>query len=85
MSWNYRVINRKYNHPLTGEETNEYGIYEVFYNKNGTIYACSKHKMEPHGETIYELIADLEFMKAALEKPILNYDDIKPELVTQEE
>lgn len=67
--WNYRVIKRT----VTGETT--FGVYEVYYDESDTPSACSESPVEPFGETVEELMLDLDRMRSAAEKPTLNYDD----------
>jgi hypothetical protein len=66
MTWNYRVVNNKGN----------FGIYEVYYDENGNANAWSQDPMEPYGESLEELRADLKRMLMALERPLF---DLKKE------
>ena len=67
MGWNYRVVKR-----VIRDEP-EYGIKEVYYNsQNGTIRSWSEDYMEPSGNTLRELIEDINLMlEAVLHKPML--------------
>lgn len=75
-TWNHRVI-RKTN----GEEV-WYGVHEVFFDEGGEPIMCTK---EPLGlyhvddDPIKKLIEDFDRMREALDKPILNYEDIGDE------
>ncbi|WDP89309.1 MAG: hypothetical protein HUN04_06035 [Desulfobacter sp.] len=67
MTWNYRIIKR--HHAESGTTT--LGIHEVYYNEEGAIDSWTQGPMDPHGETLAELKADLEHFAEALEKPVL--------------
>jgi len=67
--WNYRIIKK------TVKEEVVYGVHEVFYDASGSPKACTESPVEPWGESLDELIADIERMRAAADKPTLNYDD----------
>ena len=67
MTWNYRVRNVNGN----------YGIYEVYYDKNGKPNAWSQDPMEPYGESLEELKDDLKRMMTAFEKPLFDYEKEK--------
>lgn len=71
MSWNHRVIKSTF----PSDET-AFGIYEVYYNSDGTIYA---HTMEPCRvvcENIDDLKEYLQWMMNCIDKPILEKDKI---------
>jgi len=56
MTWNYRVV--KY-------DTNEniiYRIHEVFYDQDNNIEFFTEDAVLPQGDSLKELIADLQFM-----------------------
>jgi hypothetical protein len=52
-----------------------FGIHEVYYT-DGEPSMVTVDAMDPHGETFEELKQDLEWYQRALEKPVLNYEDI---------
>lgn len=67
MSWNYRVRKTKHKN---GEVSFE--IIECYYAKKGNkIIARSVDAISPHGETLEELRNDLNYMLAALKKPVV--------------
>ena len=70
MSWNYRILKRRY-----GEDVS-YGVYEVYYDDEGRVVACSEWPLEPFGETFDDLAADLQLFAAAATRPALDYDEI---------
>lgn len=71
--WNYRVIRRERHHEIVGKWV-QFGIHEVYY-RNGEPSMCSVDAMEPHGETLDELLEDMKHFQSALDKPVLNYED----------
>jgi hypothetical protein len=73
--WNYRVIRKSYTGPANykGEWL---GIYEVYY-KGKNIVAVIENPIELLGERFEDIVSDLSYIKEALKKPILNWDEIK--------
>ena len=67
MTWNYRVVNKNGN----------FGIYEVYYDENGKANAWSQDPMDPYGESLEELKADLKRMMMALERPLFEIEKDK--------
>lgn len=63
MTWEYRVMSRG----------GELAIYEVYYDPDGRVTACSSLPTFPAGPTRDELRANCELYVAALEKPVLEY------------
>lgn len=72
MSWNYRVIHRK----CRGDE-DVYTIHEVFYDDGGKIKLWSQDGVSPMGGTLEELRADIYMQRAALTKPILEWEKLE--------
>jgi hypothetical protein len=55
------------------EDTTKYEIFEVYYDDDGNIIAHSKNPISPYGEDdIEELKSDINKMKEALDKPVLD-------------
>lgn len=75
MSWNYRVI----------ENLDGFGIYEVYYDDDGSICNISAEPMEPYGETVEELKRDVAAMNAAFDKPVLSFVDVVDSFDSAEE
>lgn len=73
MSWTYRVA-RKYYEDI---ESEEYGIIEVYFGGDGLVKYWSQHFQSPCGESLSGLVWDLEAMKVAFGKKVLDYDKIK--------
>ncbi len=78
MTWEYRVLHRTY-----GPKDNEgdsYTIIEVYYDDNDEIVSWSD-KMYPYGDTVQELIADLDLMQKAARKGHINEEDLRVTLL----
>lgn len=73
MTWNYRVIRKRHHFPGQPDHE-ELGIHEVYYDEDGNPASVTMDSMKPSGNTLEELAADLRYMVAALNKPILEYD-----------
>jgi len=67
--WNYRLIRRQTEH---GEKI---AIHEVYYNSQDEPRSCTKNPVPVAGEDIEVLKKDVEMMKQAFEKPVLDYED----------
>lgn len=74
--WNYRVVKHSERHEKfnNGEEIISYHIHSTHYEHDVPI-TISTEPSVPYGETPEELLADIELMKKAFDKPILNYSD----------
>ncbi len=78
MTWNYRIIRHKDPASETGEY---YAIHEVFYDDidNGvTITESLSVTQEPvalHGESMDDLLRNLEQQKQAFTRATLNFED----------
>lgn len=75
--WNYRILARKINNEI------QYGVYEVHYEDNEPI-ACTKNPVYPiafeeDDDPIQSIKWQLDAMRLASEKPILNYDNFPQE------
>ena len=73
MSWNYRVMRRKY------KDEDELAIYEVYYDDEDNIKMWSAEPQEPRGQTIRELKRALKDYVKAFDKPVLDYDEMERE------
>lgn len=72
MSWNYRIVVEN-----KGKEEEFWSIREVYYNKQGLIYAMTEESMEPTGETEEELTEDFLHMQHAFYKDVIVLDNFK--------
>ena len=70
MSWNYRVMKIE-----EGGETT-YGVYEVYYDDEGSPRLYTKNPCPVFGNTIEELTEELGRFRRALDKPILTPRDV---------
>lgn len=72
--WNYRVVRKAYPPGADGTIEHALGIHEVYYDDNGDPQMVTEERMDPHGETLDELRADLAHMLKALDAPVLEYE-----------
>lgn len=75
MAWTYRIVKQTFTRPDTEPEV-VFGIHEA-YDKGDVNqpHSISVDAIAPHGETLEELHADYDRMRAAFDKPILNHED----------
>lgn len=59
-----------------------YGVYSVYYDAEGKIDVWSVGPNVPYGESLDEMRADLDRMREAFDKPVLNMNADRSE-VTQ--
>lgn len=64
--WNHRVVKATY---PNGEEY--YSIREVFYNKDGEIYAYTTEPVDIAGESVEEVKEYLQWCLDCIDKPML--------------
>ena len=70
--WNHRIVRRT---DARGTESGEWlTLCEVYYNKDGSPAAHTQDAVGVCGETIDEIKQSLEWMRRALEQPILQED-----------
>lgn len=79
MTWNHRVFRKHTGRP---EEPYYYQIHEVYYNDGREIDSWTVDAVAPHGETLEELINDIEWFKKATEQPVL--DEVELETMIAE-
>ena len=65
--WNHRVIKKVYR--PSGEES--YGVHEVFYNDDGSIYSYTVNPVDAACETLDDLREYIQWMLNCLDKPVL--------------
>jgi hypothetical protein len=70
MSWNHRVVRKKYGSQLPDKEWLE--IHEVYYDKDGNVEGMTVDAVAPGGNNLNELRSELQMMLECLEKPILD-------------
>ena len=69
LTWDYRVFRMK----------EGYVIGEVLCDEQGRIISCTRESVEPFGDSLEQLMRDIEGFKDALSKPVLTFDDIDQE------
>jgi hypothetical protein len=69
MTWNYRVVAVPY------EDEVEYGIYEVYYDKDGVPFARTEDAVPCVGEDLKECRDSFEKMRMAFDMPTLTDAD----------
>lgn len=74
MTWDYRLV--EYVQTISGEKYSTLFIHEVYYDEDknitGYLNMCA-----PQGDNLEEITADLNYMVAALKKPILKLSELK--------
>lgn len=70
-TWNFRVARRT----LDGETS--YGIHEIYYGSDGVIRFWTSDPVDPFGETVDELRADLTRMYAATFEDVIDLDALE--------
>jgi len=70
MSWNWRVVRK------TVEGKAIYAVHEAYYDGSGRIWAVTEESAAAQGGSVKELEDELRQQLGALDKPILDYDDI---------
>ena len=84
MTWNYRIIHK--NIPFIMGDRGSYQIHEVYYKKNGKIYAYTQNPVGPFGESKKELIECLKMMlKDAKNKPVLEWKALEKKFKKRKE
>jgi len=83
MSWEYRICSKT--HTYNGEPHVSYGIYEVYYNKDNSIYGITENpkaivvdQFEDDTEQVCvdEIVGSFKLMQLALAKPVINIDEV---------
>ena len=77
MSWNYRVIRKTYKKKETLLEEECFNIHEVYYDKEGYIISLTKNPVSVGAESLEGLEWVLSKMKEALDKPVLDYEELE--------
>ncbi len=70
MTWNYRVIRL-----VAPDGRVTYRIHEVYYEGEQVVTVTEEASI-PSGEGVEELQEDFELMKAAFDRPVLDYSDL---------
>ena len=72
-TWEYRVVERITSRPHMDDAV-WHEIIEVYYDDDGKLDATSD-KICPAGDTVEDLIEDLELMLAATNKPVISHEE----------
>jgi len=75
MTWNHRVIRRKYEN---GEEY--FAIHEVYYNKDGKPNMVTTLPITIVEESVDDLAITIDLIRKCLDKPVLDYDKDFPDV-----
>jgi len=70
MSWNHRVIRRKF---PNGEVL--WAIHEVYYDDDGKPNACTENPIPIREYSVKDIGKTLKRIRRALKKPVLKYED----------
>lgn len=77
MSWNHRVIRRRFENPVSKGIEECFTVHEVHYDDNNQPELWTAEPVEPYGESLEELMKDIERFKLAFNKPVLHIVDGK--------
>ena len=69
MTWNYRIIR----HPGDSTSNDWFAVHEVHYDAAGNPVGVTERPVTPGGTTLEEVIEDMGLMRAAADKPTLDY------------
>ncbi len=72
MAWNYRIMKRV--HEMGTETEVEYGLYEVYYTKEGKTNGWTKELAKPASDDLPGMAWLVEKYQEALTKPVLDYE-----------
>lgn len=75
MPFNYRVVRRKHE---TYRDEVTYAVHEAYYEDDDRVSYITEEPSFPIGESLEELSEELERMRAAFQKPVLDYDTLVP-------
>lgn len=75
MSWNYRVCKTLHNKGTSREEV-ELSIREVYYNRDGDIWAISEHAVGIIGEFMDDINDTIQLMKESVNKEVIDLDTL---------
>ena len=65
-TWNYRVVKKR----------GYLAIHEAYYDENGNVFTLSQDPVSPEAEDLAQLKTNLELMQDALDKAILDFEQI---------
>lgn len=71
--WNHRIIKRSFPRP-DGTVDVLFGIHEVYYDAEGNPNTCTMNPIRIVGDSVDELKRTIDWIRAALKKPILDME-----------
>lgn len=77
MTWNYRIMRKGWNDPLSGEPGETFTIHEVYYDEAGKPHTYTVDEISPAGDSQEEFTRSLELYLKAMEKPPLDMDTLE--------
>lgn len=77
MTWNHRVVRKKYPKAAKGERV-FYGIHEVYYDDKGRVNGVTDEPIRLTNYTVGRLREELEMILKVLHAPVLDFDTIAP-------
>lgn len=91
MTWNYRIGTKVFSYKKKFEEKNKdlakfpdsrlFSIIELYYDENNIPNGYTEPNVLSDWETLEDLIGTIDFVKLALEKPIIDLDNFPNEWV----
>jgi hypothetical protein len=75
MTWNYRIMHYRDEHPEFGHP---FGIHEVYYADDGTVTGWTGDAIALVGHDLDDLGRRLRAMLEAFQKPVLEYEPDQP-------
>lgn len=74
MSWNYRLCKSTFKG--NGYEEVSFVIHEVYYNKDGSIWAVTENGASVYGESVGEAKEVVDKMLGAFERDVIDLDTL---------
>jgi hypothetical protein len=84
MTWNYRILKNVYVNKNIDLTEVSYSIREVYYSHDGRI-GPSAVDSAPWGESLEELLLNINFLLDAFNHPIMMSDDVNNKLIEIDE
>lgn len=79
MTWNFRVVKKPNNHPLTTDEAPyTFGIHEVYYDNNGNVVSCTVEPIAIDSDSLEGISWMIEKIAEGMQKPVLDWDNDIP-------
>jgi hypothetical protein len=75
MPWNYRIMHNRAVRPESGHP---FGIHEVYYNDDGSVYGWTEDAISLVGHDLDDLEWRLRAMLEAFQEPVLEYEPDQP-------